>query len=434
MLRHYSFAALGQIAQAGLALVGLVLITRILGPGLYGTFVVVGTVITLLAIALSAGPTAAVLILSARNPETRAHLHGQIVLVVAFLTVLVAIGSTLASPWLGSAISSSLEPVIVTVALLRLPALVYAGLVSAQLSGAGRVGLAAVLNTISAALGLAGLFGALVASDPLAGAIVGTTIATVVSGLMMAFVALSVVGIAVDLGAARWRAVTSIAVPLHLGTMAYWVMLRADAIAVNSLLGAHSAGIYGLALQLSERVGLLTQPVYNATAWRVSGPDRREALRVTLQVARLELALGVVAAVAAVVLGRLATTLIGGSSYAEAALPLAVLVLGAATLPVWSVVGLFLVSHLNGAWITTLAQIGVALVALLGYWTLTPIVGLIGPALVSTGAYLTLVVLGLRLIHRHEPIAVPDLIPGRRDLSLLRDAVRRLTSRARPGG
>jgi O-antigen/teichoic acid export membrane protein len=430
MLRHYSFAALGQIAQAGLALVGLVAITRILGPGPYGTFVVVGTVVTLLSIGLSAGPTAAVLILSARNEETRADLHGQIVVLVGALSVIVAIATALGSAWLGRVISPSLEPVIVMIALLRLPALVYTALVTAQLSGAGRVGLAAVLNTISAALGLAGLFGAVVAADPLAGAIVGTTIATVASGLMMAFVALSVTGIAIHRSRGQWREVTSIAVPLHLGTMAYWVMLRADAIAVNSLLGAHSAGIYGLALQLSERVGLLTQPVYNATAWRVSGPDRREALRVALQVARLELALGVVAAVAAVVLGRLATTLIGGSSYAEAALPLAVLVLGAATLPVWSVVGLFLVSHLNGAWITTLAQIGVALVAILGYWTLTPVVGLIGPALVSTGAYLALVGTGLWLIHRHEPIAVRDLVPGRRDVDTVRDALRRLTSRS----
>ena len=428
MLRHYGYATVGQVAQAGLALVGLVAITRILGPSSYGTFVVVGTVVTLMAIALSAGPTAAVLILSARNQDARADLHGQIVLGVGALSVLVVVGAVLLSPWLATAISSSLEPAIVMIAILRLPALIYAGLVSAQLSGAGRVGLVAALNTVSAAMGLIGLLGALATPDPLAGAIVGTTIATVASGAMMALAALSTVGIEFRMAAAPWSAVASIAVPLHLGTMAYWVMLRADAIAVNSLLGGQSAGIYGLALQLSERVGLLTAPVYNATAWRVSGPDRREALRVMLQVARLELALGVVAALAAVAFGRVATTLIGGSAYADAALPLAVLVLGAATLPVWSVVGLFMVSHMNGAWITTIVQIGVAAAALLGYWTLTPIVGILGPALVSTGAYLTLVLVGLRLIHRHEPIAVRDLIPNPQDFKAFREALGRITS------
>jgi O-antigen/teichoic acid export membrane protein len=71
MLRHYGYAVSGQLAQTAISLAGLGAITRILGPGDYGTFVVLGTILTLLTVAASAGPSAAVLILAARNAEGR---------------------------------------------------------------------------------------------------------------------------------------------------------------------------------------------------------------------------------------------------------------------------------------------------------------------------------------------------------------------------
>lgn len=424
MLRHYGYASLGQLAQAILALVGLAAATRLLGTESYGTYIVIGTFLTLLTIAVSAGPIAAVLILTARDPEGRAELHGQAAIATVVLFVVVVSAAPVLSPRIASLVSSALAPSLVTLALIRLPALVYVGLVSSELAGAGRIGLVAVLSTASAALALLGVFGALIGPDPLTGAIVGTSIATLMTGGMMAIAARGVVGIRMPKRSEPWKAILRIAVPMHLGTMAYWVMLRADAIAVNSILGAGSAGIYGLALQLSERIGLLTAPLYNATAWRISAPGRTDALRTTLRVARVEFAVGVVAALAAIVLGRLVATLIAGSDYAEASIPLAVLVLGAATLPIWSVIGLFLVSHFNGAWPTTLAQIGVAAVALLGYWAITPLTGVVGPALVSTGAYLTLVGIGFVLINRHEPVRFSDLIIGRKDLHDLITAFR----------
>jgi O-antigen/teichoic acid export membrane protein len=431
MLRHYGYAVSGQVAQAAIALAGLAAITRILGPGDYGTFVVLGAILTLLAIAASAGPSAAVLILSAQNADGRPELHGQVVGVSVLLLALVGGLTPFVSDWAAELVSGSLAPILMALSLIRLPALIYAGFVSSLLSGAGRIGLVAAINTVAAALGLLGALGALLADDSLAGAIIGTTVASFATAALMALTAAKAIGVARPRGWAPWRTAGAIAVPMHLGTLAYWVMLRADALAVNSLLGARSAGIYGLALQLSERVGLLTAPLYNATAWRISGPDREEGLRTTLRVARLEFAVGVAAALAALVFGRLGVILIGGDAYEEAALPLAILVLGAATLPVWSAVGLFLVSHHHGAWPTTAVQVVVASLAVAGYWTFGSQFGVVGPALVSTGAYLTLVAVGIWMIRRHHPFAVKELIIGRSDLDALRRAVRKVGARVR---
>lgn len=423
MLRHYGYAASGQVAQAVIALVGLAAVTRILGPGNYGTFVVLGTVLTLLAIAASAGPSAAVLIISARGAGDRPELHGQAIAASVILLALVGAMTPFVSDGAARLVSGSLAPALVALSLIRLPALIYAGLVSSLLSGAGRIGLVASLNTVAAALGLLGALGALLADDPLAGAIVGTTVASFATAALMAGAATRSVGIATPRGWAPWRTAGAIAVPMHLGTLAYWVMLRADALAVNALLGSRTAGIYGLALQLSERVGLLTAPLYNATAWRISGPDRDKALKTTLRVARLEFAVGVAAALAALVLGRVGVILIGGDEYEAAAIPLAILVLGAATLPVWSAFGLFLVSHHRGAWPTTAAQVTVALLAVAGYWTFGSRLGVVGPALVSTGAYLTLVAAGIWMIRRRQPFALRELVVGRSDVDEFRRAV-----------
>ena len=411
MLRLYSYAAGGQLAQAVIALVGLAATTRVLGPESYGTFVVVGTVLTLAAIVVSAGPQAAVLILSARDTQGRRELHGLILSAAAGLTVLTLAAGAVAAAPTASAIAPALDPMVMLVAFLRLPAVVYGGLVTSQLSGAGRIGLAALLNAIAALLSLLGPVGALVAPDRLEGAVIGTTVAAVLAAVVMGGAAIGAAGASLPRGSAPWRAVAAIALPLHVGTIAYWVMLRADALAVNALLGPRSAGVYGLALGLSERVGLVTAPLYNATAWRISGPERRAALLTTLRVARLELAVGIAASIGALLLGRLVVTAIAGPDFADAALPLALLVFGAATLPIWSALGLFLVSQLGGAWRTTLVQVVVAAAAVIGYWVVTPTAGIVGAALVSTGAYVSLVLIGVALIHRAERFPLRDLLP-----------------------
>jgi O-antigen/teichoic acid export membrane protein len=283
--------------------------------------------------------------------------------------------------------------------------------VSSQLSGAGRVGLAASLAVISAFLAMLGPAGALLAVDPLAGAIVGTVVAGYLTAIVSWAFAWQTLGLRRPGTFAAWRSALSIAVPMHIGTIAYSMMLRLDLLVVNAVLGRHDAGIYGLAMGVSQRVGMLTTPLYNATAWRVSGPDRTAALRTMLQVIRLEATFGIVAAIGGVLLGPLLVQVVAGGDYRAASLPLAILIVGAAALPVWAAVGLYLVAHLGGAWMTARLQVLVATGSLVGYLLMTRVAGMVGAAAVSTGAYLVLLACGLTLIRRADPFSWRALIP-----------------------
>jgi O-antigen/teichoic acid export membrane protein len=411
MLRNYSYAAAGQFVSVALAIVALAIVTRSMGPDNYGSYIILTTIVTLLATFAAAGPQAAALIVSSREPDRRGELHGQIlVATTALLLVTVVAAVALAQP-IARFVAPTLAPELAAVNLLRLPPLVYASLVTSQLSGAGRVGLAASLAVVSAAVAMLGPVGALVATDPLAGAIVGTLLAGYLTAIISWVFATGALGLRRPGNFAAWRSALSIAVPMHIGTVAYSMMLRLDLLVVNAVLGRHDAGIYGLALGVSQRVGMLTTPLYNATAWRVSGPDRSAALRTMLQVTRLETTFGILAALGGILLGPLLVEVVAGRDYSAASLPLAILIVGAAALPVWAAVGLYLVAHLGGAWTTARLQVLVALASLVGYLIMTRIAGTVGAAVVSTGAYLVLLACGLTLIRRADAFPWRALIP-----------------------
>jgi PST family polysaccharide transporter len=411
MLRNYSYAAAGQVVSVALAVVALAIVTRSMGPANYGSYVILTTIVTLLATFVGAGPQAAALIVSSREPDRRGELHGQIVVATtALLVVTAAAAIALAQP-VARFVAPALAPELAALNLMRLPPLVYASLVTSQLSGAGRVGLAALLSVVSAVLAMLGPAGALVAADPLAGAVLGTVVAGYLTAVVSWIFASGALGLRRPGNFAAWRSAISIAVPMHLGTIAYSMMLRLDVLVVNAVLGRQDAGIYGLALGVSQRIGNLTTPLYNATAWRVSGPDRPAALRTMLQVARLEATFGILAALGGILLGPLLVRLVAGDAYDAASVPLAILIVGAAALPVWAAVGLYLVAHLGGAWTTARLQVAVALASLVGYLVMTRIAGTVGAAAVSTGAYLVLLACGLTLIRRADPFPWRALIP-----------------------
>ncbi len=333
--------------------------------------------------------------------------------------------------WIASTIDGGVTPQLVTLSLSRLPFTVYAALATTALSGAGMIGSAAGVAVLSTAAGFLAPLGALVADDPLSGAVLGSLLGSAASAAITATVTARWMGIAWRARYAAWRDALRIAFPMHLGTLAYWVMLRGDAIVVGILLGASSAGTYGLALALSERVGMLTQPLYNATAWRISGPNRTLALDTTLAMTRAELILGLLAGLAAALAGPLVIQLIAGPRFAAAAAPLFLLVVGAALLPVWSALGLYLVSHGSGAWLTAGIQVAISALAIVGYWAVTPSVGIAGTAAVSTSAYLLLVLCGVVAIRRADSFPLSRLVPSRSDIVSMKDTLHGLGRRAK---
>jgi enterobacterial common antigen flippase len=421
LARQYAITTVAQVIQTLLAVVALFALARVLEPAAFGQAVLLTTAVTLGTIAVSAGLQAAVLILTARDPSLRPALHGLALTASAIAGVaLVVTAITLGGPLLRAV---TLEPAIVVMTAARLGPAMYAALMSAGLGGAGKIGRLALVNVANGALGLLAPIGAFAGGGSLEGAVAGALAAN-------ALVAVCAFGAAGALGLAApprslWAKAVHIGLPLHIGTIAYWIMLRADAFVVNAVIGGGTVGLYALALSLSERVSVVATPLYNATAWRVSGSDARMSLSVALLVARVEIAFAVILAAAAWVVGPFAIGVLAGPSYVDAAGPTTILVVGAALLPVWASFGLYLASQMNGAWFTARTQVAVAVLAVAGYLLLVPIWGMYGAALVSTGAYILLVVMGLTEIRRRHPFPLRSLLPRRSDVAAARAILRR---------
>jgi O-antigen/teichoic acid export membrane protein len=432
--RHYLITAVGQILQSLLALASLFLLARILQPAAFGIAALLTVAVTLVSVATTAGVQAAILVLTGREPGRRAQVHGLSMTVAvavggAFLAVVMVVGTHLAE-----SLSPLLSPLILILAVARVGPTIYASLGTTELIGAGRIQRMAALNVIGGSSTLLGPLGAVIAPDALDGAVAGILVGNLVWAAAAFLGGVGVYGIDVPRDIRLWRDVARIALPLQVGTAAYWVMLRADAFVLNASAGIATLGVYAIALSIADRVSVLTTPLYNATAWRVAANDRAGSLGTTLLVLRLEVLAGVAMALAAIVLGPSAIELLAGSAYTSAATPLAILLVGTALLPVWGSIGLFLVSQVGGAVLTAAIQVVIAVLAVLGYLAVIPATGMIGAASVSTTAYLLLVIVGLMAVRRRQSFPLRALVPQVADvrgaLSSLVIVVRRQSARS----
>jgi O-antigen/teichoic acid export membrane protein len=421
LARQYALTTAAQVIQTLLGVVALFSLARVLEPAAFGQAILLTTAVTLGTIAASAGFQAALLILFARESSLRPALHGLAVTLSGVVGVSSVVAAILFASQLHQVIG--LEPAIVVMTAARVGPGMYAALVSAGFSGAGKIGRLAFVNVANGTLGLLAPIGALAGGGSLEGAVAGALGGSALLAIC-AFGAARIIGLAAP-HPSLWVRAIRIGLPLHIGTIAYWIMLRADGFVVSAMIGGKTVGLYTLALSLSERVSVLASPLYNATAWRISGGDARASLSVAVLVARIEIALAVVLAAAAWIVGPFAISLLAGPAYVAAAGPMTILVVGATLLPVWASFGLYLASQASGAWFTARAQGMVAIIAVVGYVLLVPLWGMYGAALVSTGAYVLLVSIGLHEIRRRQPLPLHSLLPRRSDVAAARDMLRR---------
>ena len=411
MRRDYAVTLAGQVSQAVASLIAVVVLARLLPPAQFGVAVLLTMAVTIAGIAVAAGAQAAVLVTSARRPAARPEIAGvNLALTAVVLAVAIPVALVASQPF-ATALSREANGSMVFVTAIRIVPTVYIGLVTASLTGAGRIGMAALLGLAGAAFSTLMPLGAWIAADRLLGALIGALVGNVATMAIGALLSRRGLGFASPRHATLWRELWSIGAPLHLGTVAYWLLLRTDAFILNAIVGGAEVGIYALALTLTERVSLVTSPLYNATAWRISGPDPAAALRTCLLIVQVMIAVGVAACVGAIVVGPFVVDLLAGPAYAAAAGLMPILVVGAALLPVWSALGLFLVSHQDGVWLTTVVQITVAVAAIAGYLVGIRAAGMIGAAVVSTLAYASLAVIALAAVRSRHAFSLARLIP-----------------------
>jgi O-antigen/teichoic acid export membrane protein len=409
--RLYLITASGQILQSLMALASLLLLARVLQPAGFGIAALLTVGATLVSVATTAGIQAAILVLTGREPGKRAQVHGLSMTVAVTIGAASLVVAIVFGPRLAASLSPLLAPWILVLAAARVGPMIYGSLGTTELIGSGEIRRVAALNVIGGSSTLIGPLGAVLAPDALGGAVAGALIGNVVWAAAALVHGVRTSGIEIPRDTGLWRSVAGIALPLQIGTAAYWVMLRADAFILNAYAGSATLGVYAIALSIADRVSVVTTPLYNATAWRVASNDRAGSLDTTLLVLRLEVLAGVAMAIAAIVLGPSAIVLLAGPAYGPAALPLAILLVGTALLPVWGSLGLFLVSQVGGAVLTAFIQIIVAALAVVGYLVAIPAAGMIGAAGISTAAYLLLVAVGLIAVRRRHPFPLRSLVP-----------------------
>ena len=430
LIRRYLLAAAGQLLQAFLALATLAGLAHLLTASDFGTVVLLNSALAILTIALTAGLQGAAVVHSAATSHERGEVHGLSLLVAGLISVLSVIVVVTWSTPLARTLRPGLGPVVVVLAGLQLGPIVYGDLVLTALSGAGAIRAMVTVGVAAATTGLLAPVGAMLFGDHLLGAMAGALSGAAIWAIVVAVVGRRTLGLAPPSRRMVRRLALRLALPLHIGSVAYWLMLRSDLFVVNAMIGGPVVGVYGLSSALSDKVTILTSPAYSAAASRIAGSDEAESMNAMLAIARLEILIGVVLCAAAVVFGAPVIQMLGGPDYQGAYVPLAIMVLGSALLPVWASVGLFLVAHADGAWTTMWLQIGMAAAAFCGYLLVVPLAGIRGAAAVSTVAYALLTGTGIALAARRRPFPLRALMPGQEDVWALVRGARQFLRRA----
>jgi O-antigen/teichoic acid export membrane protein len=205
----------------------------------------------------------------------------------------------------------------------------------------------------------------------------------------------------------------------YLGTVAHHGFLRIDVFFLNARLGPATVGVYSLASLIAERISLLGQAVYGASAAPLGSLPRDEAGRFAADLVRLLLTVLVPAALAIGALAFPMIPLVFGAGFSDAALPLALLLPGTVALTCWSVVSLYIITTLRRPGTTTLIQGAVLIVSLPLYYVAVREQGMTGAAVVSSGLYISVFLLGLAVLLANSTARLSELRPRRRDVAQL---------------
>lgn len=408
-----------RVATYVLAALASILLARLLGPHDRGILAVALLGTSLIALLSELGLGSAVFALSRRDrARRRATLMVGGVLALATATL----GSGLAS--LASAFGALPLMDGVPPAVLRLA---LGGVVLTSLLSVGRQALledgdlvAAALSHLVQAASLLFLVGALPFLGVTIHAAVGLFIVSLFIGVLFTAFALIRHGLLSPV----WD--RSLLAPLltggigaHLATLALFLTYRFDLLLVNHLIGPHAAGLYSVALTLSEMLRGLPEIGQTIVLARSSSMDIRTVVRDTTRVVILATAIG---GTGAALLGYWLIPLVFGADFAGAVFPFVALLPGVIGLGVSYCVSPMLLLQ-GRVRVSTAAAVASLLLMVTLDLLLIPRWGLVGAALVSSLAYWLMALLQIRGIRRHEPLPLRELVPGRGDLLRLAEAV-----------
>jgi len=405
-----------DVVTAISAVVMSILVARGLGPENRGIFFLAFMIATFVVVIGDLGLSAAAIAYGANGEIAIGRLQA---IAWVFAATLTAFAALLLLPFESVWTASVLQGLDTTMLLLIVAGVgpqLYAQVSGAMLAGAGRIP-ALSWARIGYAIATPLLVGvtALTTGDP-EWALGGWLAATVLYALALAvYVAVALERPARPSGS-DVRAVDGFGMRGYVGTLSHHGFLRVDVLFLNARYGPTTVGIYSLASLIAERLSLLGQAVYGASAAPLGSLPREEAARLAADVVRLMLVVLVPAAALAAALAFPVIPLVFGSGFADAALPLTLLLPGTVALTCWSLVSLYVISTLRRPGTTTLIQAGALVVSLPFYYLAVREWEMVGAAVVSSGVYLAVFALGLVVLCRSAAVRVGQLVPKPDDL------------------
>ena len=218
----------------------------------------------------------------------------------------------------------------------------------------------------------------------------------------------------------------------HLGNMAYEAYHRLDLFFVNYTVGAAGVGQYSLAVSLAEKSWLLPNALGGAVVARIGRRSREDSTALTIKVARHTLLLGGGSVVLLAAAAPFLVPMLYGLEYAEAVVPLLILLPGVAILLLDMVISSYLTYQLGRPLLPTAA----AFVILASYVPLAIYLitrwGIIGAAAASSVAYVFGALVMLALWRRYSGRPIRSLFAiSYRELGAYGEAAASLIARTR---
>jgi antigen flippase len=393
-----------------------VVVARLLGPHDRGLWAVALLVGGLVALGSELGVGSAILYFSRREPGGDMSVATSGGLLVLATSSLAVVAASLAA-WLG------LLPFVAAVPAGALFAALIAGVpvnftaVSRQalLAGGDLLG-AAWSQTLQAGLVLLLTGGALI--------FVSRDVAIVLLAYLVAQVLVAVAAFLrlAHRGQVRRKprvatmcALSTYGIQAHAGTVALFLAYRSDILLVNYFLGPASAGVYSVALTLSEVLRAIPEAGQMAIYARAAGDAQLPAVGSFTRMIVVATGAGSVLVAG---LNYLLVPVVFGAAFAPASLAFVALVPGLAGLAVSYTVSPLLV--LRGRIRATSAAAVAALVVMIALDLIViPRWGIVGAAGASSIAYCLLATLQVRAIRRDVSLSVRELLPGRADGELV---------------
>ena len=418
-----------DVATAVSLVVTSIVVARALGPEDRGIFFLASLVATYITVIGDLGVSTATMVFASNGRVRAGELQGTALL---FSLMAGVVGALVLLPfesfWTDTVLKGLDTPILVLVCV-GIPLTLYGQIAGSLITGLGRIPVTAGARLLLA----------------LAYPVMLTPVAIATGSPFWSLCAwlAGVAGFAIGLGLYCAIEVSAPGVPTmrslrevlsfgtrgYLGTLSYHGFLRIDVFFISARYGPTLVGIYSLASVVAERISLLGQAVYAASAKRMGSGAREDAAELTATALRVLLLVMVPAAAVLALLSWPVFPLVFGEAFADASLPFTLLLPGAVCLTLWSVTGLFIVASLQRPGLTTLIQAVGLVISLPLYYVAVREAEMTGAAVVSSAIYIGVLLAGLVVLISNSAVRWSDLIPRRADLGGITHALRTAVGR-----